>query len=49
MSFRGLPISANVPEVTSKVRLWDERYRRTGDHGCCERGQVLNLDAKLEI
>ncbi len=38
MNFRGLPISANVPEVTSKVRLWEEKYRRTCDHGTAFEG-----------
>jgi predicted dehydrogenase len=38
MNYRGLPISANVPEVTSKVRLWPERYVRTCDHGTAFEG-----------
>jgi predicted dehydrogenase len=38
MSYRGLPIAANVWEEISKVRLWEERYRRTGDHGTAFEG-----------
>jgi predicted dehydrogenase len=38
MNFRGLAISANVPEVTSKVRLWEEKYGRTCDHGTAFEG-----------
>jgi predicted dehydrogenase len=33
MGYRGLPIAANVPEAISKVRLWEDKYRRTCDHG----------------
>ena len=38
MDYRGLPISANVHEVISKTRLWEERYRRTCDHGTAFEG-----------
>jgi predicted dehydrogenase len=38
MSYRGLPIAANVWEEISKARLWEERYRRTGDHGTAFEG-----------
>ncbi len=38
LNFRGLPISANVGEVTSTVRLWEEKYRRTCDHGTAFEG-----------
>jgi predicted dehydrogenase len=38
MSYRGLPISANVSEVISKTRLWEERYGRTCDHGTAFEG-----------
>jgi predicted dehydrogenase len=38
MSYRGLPISANVHEVISKVRLWAEKYGRTCDHGTAFEG-----------
>ena len=38
LNFRGLPISANVGEVTSKARLWEEKYHRTCDHGTAFEG-----------
>jgi predicted dehydrogenase len=38
MNFRGLPISANEPEVISKARLWEEKYGRTCDHGTAFEG-----------
>jgi predicted dehydrogenase len=38
MSYRGLPISANVPEVISKTRLFEDRYGRAGDHGTAFEG-----------
>jgi glucose-fructose oxidoreductase len=38
MSYRGLPISANVGEEISKARLWQEKYSRTCDHGTAFEG-----------
>jgi len=38
MSYRGLPISANVHEVISNARLWEEKYGRTCDHGTAFEG-----------
>jgi predicted dehydrogenase len=38
MSYRGLPISANVGEEISKARLWQEKYGRTCDHGTAFEG-----------
>jgi predicted dehydrogenase len=38
MSYRGLPISANVNEAISKARLWEEKYGRTCDHGTAFEG-----------
>jgi predicted dehydrogenase len=38
MSYRGLPIAANVGEEIRKARLWGERYGRTVDHGTAFEG-----------
>ena len=38
MDYRGLPIAANAHEAISKARLWEERYRRTCDHGTAFEG-----------
>ncbi len=34
----GKVVSANVHEETSKARLWEEKYRRTCDHGTAFEG-----------
>jgi predicted dehydrogenase len=38
VNFQGLPITANVGSVISQVRLWQEKYQRTRDHGTAFEG-----------